>query len=156
MNFDETPWMTYMLKHLGAWEMDPKFSKYISQYWPLVGAKYKNIAGRAHAWCALMINIALHLTGYKGNHRADARSFSDANGYGTHCTPKFGAILCLRHAGGGHHVTFFCRWVNKEKTLVECIGGNQVDHLRKTVYNVSGNKHGHDEIVGCRWPVKAA
>jgi uncharacterized protein (TIGR02594 family) len=110
----------------------------LSKGWQYAGhSTWKTIVGIERAWCAMFVNFALHETGYKGNGRADAKSFKT---YGTPCEDKYGAILVIQHANGRHHVTFRGR-----KGLC---GGNQ-DNMVSDVPMKKG-----DHIVACRWPCK--
>ncbi len=102
-------------------------------------------------WCAACANWALQTTGYAGTNSAAAKSFDH---YGTPCAPVYGCVLTVRHPGGGRHVTFFDHWVDEKKRIAACLGGNQSNQLKISIYNFSGNKAGHDEIVATRWPVK--
>lgn len=145
------PWMDWMKARNGWTEFD--HDQELSQYWKFAGLpQYKTVIGTAHAWCALTINAALHDTGFKGNNRADALSFEK---YGTPCEYTFGAIIPMRHASGGSHVTFFDHWVDEVNRVAACFGGNQGDALKISNFNLSGNKFGHDQCVsGPRWPLK--
>lgn len=147
----ETPWMDWMKARDGWTEFDHDHE--LSKYWPLVGLNYHTVIGAEHAWCALTVNAALHDTGYKPNHRADAVSFAT---YGTPSAWVYGAIIPIWHVGGGHHVTFFDHWVDQSKKLASCFGGNQGNALKHSIFNLSGNRNGHDECrSGPRWPIKA-
>lgn len=149
----ETPWMNWMLSREGWKESDPTQNRELAKGWHYVGLNFKDISGRSHAWCAMVMNSALIETGFKGNGSAAAVSFET---YGTPCEYKYGAIIPIRHKDGSHHVTFFNRWIDKNAKIAECLGGNQSDALRRSAYNMSGNKNGHDECVsGPRWPIKA-
>lgn len=146
----ETPWMEWMQRRLGWTEFD--HDKELSQYWALSGIpEYDTVIGSEHAWCALTINAALNSGGYQGTGSAAAASFAE---YGTKCEYKFGAILAIRHASGGHHVTCFVRWEDKDRMRAVCRGGNQNNSINETVFTLSGNSQGHDEVMTTpRWPV---
>ena len=146
-------WMSWMAKHEGmneannSRELADLVWKHTT-YTP--GQKARTVTGKAFAWCAATVNAALENSGYKGNRSAAAKSFVT---FGKECEIKPGAVIVIRHKGGGHHVTFFHHWVNEKKKLMACLGGNQSNALRISVYDVSGNAHGADQVVASRWPV---
>jgi uncharacterized protein (TIGR02594 family) len=147
----ETPWMDWMHKHLG-WN-EANNDKQLAEFWKYTtytaGQKAHTVRGRAFAWCAMTVNAALFESGYVGNRNPAAISFAS---YGTHCEPKYGAIIVIEHPSGSHHVTFFNKWVDESKKICECLGGNQSDSIKISLYNLSGQ--GHDKMVACRWPHK--
>lgn len=147
----EAPWMDWMSARLG-WN-ETKNDKALAKYWKYTtytaGIKDQTVRGKKYAWCAMTINAALFESGYKGNRSAAAKSFIN---FGLECKPKLGAIIVMRHVGGGHHVTFFKSWFDEKKKIAYCLGGNQGNSLKVSMYDLSGNKKGHDEIVACRWP----
>lgn len=125
----------------------------LSIYWKYTNCKqFTDVRGREHAWCAMTANAALIESGFEGTHDAAAFSFSD---YGDECSLQYGAIIILQHPNGSHHVTFFTRWLDKEHNLIELFGGNQSDSIKKSIFNVSGNANGHDEIIAIRWPKRS-
>lgn len=154
VNKSGTPWMEWMKAREG-WN-ETKNDKELGLLWKhttyTAGQKAKTVRGKAFAWCAMTVNAALFESGYKGNRSAAAKSFDN---YGTPCEMKFGAIIAMRHPKGGRHVTFFHHWVDERKKIAACLGGNQGDALKISNYNFSGNQAGHDQVMGCRWPVKA-
>lgn len=144
-----TPWMDWIAKHEGEHEVSgSKDNAFIMSLY-----KYANYPTEHDEvpWCAALVNAALKLNGYKGSNSAAAKSFDN---YGTPCELKFGAIVTIRHHSGGRHVTFFYGWENEAQHKAICFGGNQSNALRKTVYDLSGNRYGNDEVVASRWPVK--
>lgn len=145
-------WQKWLKQFAGKSENDSAFSKFMSQFWKLCKLNYTTIAGNSYAWCAESMNAALDQTGYKGTGSAAASSFTD---FGTSCGWVQGAILPIRHANGGRHVTTFDGWEDQSKMLAYCFGGNQSDHMQRSLYNLSGNAQGHDEVIsGPRWPIK--
>lgn len=145
----ETPWMDWMSKHEGEKEISgSKDNPFIMSLY-----KYGNYPEQHDEvpWCAVCANAALRINGYKGTNRADAKSFDTC---GDKSELKFGAIVTIRHKEGGRHVAFFSRWVDESSGLIELFGGNQSNALKKSTFNVSGNKKGKDEIVAVRWPQK--
>lgn len=149
-SLSDAPWMNWMDAHEG-WN-ESKNDKALAAFWKYTTYEAKTVIGRAFAWCAMTINAALFESGFTGNRSAAAKSFVT---YGTACRPQFGAIIVIRHADGSHHVSFFRGWVNESQHLVELFGGNQSNSIRRSIYNVSGNDRGHDEIIAVRWPVRA-
>lgn len=148
----KTPWMDWMNKYIGKTETDAAFSKFMSQFWKLCGLDYATIAGNGHAWCALTIEAAFNSCGIKGSGSAAAVSYEK---WGFACGWIYGAVIPMRHIGGGHHVTYFVRWADEKNKVATCLGGNQGDALKLSNFNLSGNASGHDECVsGPRWPTK--
>jgi uncharacterized protein (TIGR02594 family) len=144
---DISPWLTWLIKHQGQKEIPGvKHNLWIVNLFKFTS--YKTNKDET-PWCAACINAALNLTGYKGTNSAAAASFDK---YGTETTLKPGAIITVRHANGGRHVTCLHHIVDKHN--IACIGGNQNNQVKISVYNISGNAKGHDELMGCRWPVK--
>ncbi len=151
---DLTPWMTWGLAHEGEKEVSgDKANPFITDCFKYTSLKNHPMAESDEtAWCAAYANAALKKNGYKGTNSAAAKSFDD---YGTACELKYGAVVTIKHVSGGRHVTFFHSWKDQSKKIAICFGGNQSNALRKSAYNLSGNKNGSDEIIGVRWPVKA-
>lgn len=145
----ETPWMSWMSLHEGEREIkgsdDNAFIMSLYKY-----GNYK-AAHDEVPWCAVCANAALMINGYIGTGRADAISFAKC---GEECELKFGAIVVIRHKDGSHHIAFFSKWIDEKKGLIELFGGNQSNALKKSVFNVSGNKNGKDQIIAVRWPLK--
>ena len=134
---DKAPWMTWMDERRG-WS-ETTHNSALAKYWKYAGhSTWDTIRGRKRAWCAMCINAALHDTGYKGNGRADAKSFCT---YGEKCVEQYGCIVVIQHANGRHHVAFRGR--------LGILGGNQGDKISEIPL---GNG---DKIIACRWPVKA-
>lgn len=122
----------------------------IAKDWALVGLDYKSVIGADHAWCALAIEIALKSCGLEGSNSAAAISYAN---WGEACDFRCGAVLPLRHPSGGHHVCVFMYWVDESNKLAACLGGNQNNAYNISVFNLSGNHLGHDEVInGPRWP----
>ena len=145
---DISPWLTWLIRNIGQKEIPGiKHNSWIVNLFTYT--TYKTNADET-PWCAATINAALQINGYKGTRSAAAKSFDT---YGLPCELKPGAIITLRHVNGGRHVTCLHHIIDKEN--IACIGGNQSNELKISVYNISGNKRGHDELVGCRWPVWA-
>jgi hypothetical protein len=148
----ETPWMDWMKERKGWHERT--HNKRLSKYWKYTSLPhYDSVIGRRFAWCKMTVNAALAETGYEYNKSAAAKRGADM---GTPCDLKYGAIVVIRHDNGGHHITFFAGWADEKKRLMYGFGGNQANALKISVYDVSGNKRGHDEIVAIRWPVKSS
>ncbi len=137
---ESTPWMDWMHSHLGEHEVSGKADN------PFIMSLYKygNYPTEHDEvpWCAVCVCAALELSGYKDTNRADAKSYDN---YGTACELKRGAVVTLKHPGGGRHVGF-CEDPGDAKTF-KMLGGNQSNALNVKAWNKS-------EIVAVRWPVK--
>lgn len=141
---DLVAWMTWAKAHLGEHEvLGSKDNPFIMSLYP--DGNYPQQHDEV-PWCACFVNAALKRNGYKGSNSAAAKSFDK---YGTACEPKYGAIITLRHANGGRHVTFFSHWVNEAAGLAACLGGNQANSVKVSTYNFK------KELVASRWPVKS-
>ena len=142
---DPIPWHTKLLSVLGMYELLPS-----GQVNPLVTEMFTHTTYPTklnEAWCAAAECWALELTGYKSTHDASAISFKD---YGTPSEYKKGAIVVIEHPSGGHHVTQFVDWADDKKKLARCLGGNQSDHVKYSIFDFNV-----DKPIACRWPVKA-
>ena len=143
-----TPWMDLLKNNIGASEVPGARAN------ALIVSMFKYTSYKTDSdetpWCAACVNWALRVTGYKGTNSAAAKSFDD---YGTACEPKYGAVITIRHPGGGRHVTFFDHWVDEAGKIAACLGGNQSNKLKISNYNLSGGEH--SALVASRWPVKA-
>lgn len=153
---DQTPWRTWLLSRKGWTEFD--HDKELSKGWPLVGLpQYTTVIGTSHAWCGMVLATALHAFGYKIPHGAAGAANWIRSG-----TPiewkRIGipraANVVIRHKDGHYHVTTADRDHTPGETVLEALGGNQNNSVNVTNFNVSGNAHGHDEIVYVGWPVK--
>lgn len=136
-------WIEFMFAREGWTEFD--HDKELSKDWPLVGLDYKTVIGTSHAWCGMEAYAALHFAGYKGPR--GAAGAANWRTWGDSCEWLCGAALPMRHASGGAHITFFLAWADRLKKLALCIGGNQNNAVRVSLYNLSGNRNGHDEVV---------
>lgn len=142
-------WVEWFRSKIGWTEFDHDIE--LSKGWKYTGLNYDTVIGSARAWCAMSLCTALEESGLKSSKSAAARSFST---WGQPCSFQFGAILPIRHAHGNHHVTIFLGWKDEEKKLCFCLGGNQGNSINISVYNLSGNKNGHDELITSpRWPI---
>lgn len=146
---NDAPWMNWLKSRLGWTEFD--HDKELSKYWGLSGLDYKTVIGSNNAWCALSANAALDEYGYKGSHKPNATSLLNV---GNACDPKYGCLIIIEHTDGSHHVTFFNKWIDEKARIAECLGGNQSNSIRYSLYNLSGKKNNHDTLMGARWPVK--
>lgn len=151
------PWRQWFVDRLGWNEGNPANCAALEKGWKYTNVPgYRGIKGRDRAWCAMAVCTALEENGYKSSRDAAAASYDD---YGTPINfkkdgiPK-GAIVTIRHASGGRHVTTANRNHAPGERWLEGLGGNQMDSIRVSTYDVSGNDNGHDQIVAVRWPVK--
>ncbi len=150
MDSSITPWMDVLKKYVGLKEVAGRMAnKTIVGFFKFTS--YHTTSDET-PWCAAGLNACLHEAGYKGTNSAGAASFDH---YGIPLLePSYGAIIRIQHVGGGHHVTTFSRWIDKSKHIGEFLGCNQSNMVKYSIYNVSGNAHGHDQIAAIRWPVK--
>ena len=143
-------WLKWFKEREGWTEFD--HDKELSKGWKYTHLDYTTVIGASHAWCAMSLCSALEENGYISSGSAAASSYAN---FGETCDFKLGAILPIRHASGGHHVTLFYDWFDKSKMIAFCLGGNQGDSINISTYNLSGNDKGHDQVMTSpRWPVK--
>lgn len=135
----DTPWLDLAMKHLGEHEIlgrqDNQFILDCFKY-----TSYKADHDEV-PWCAAFICRMLDENKMKSTHSAAANSFAS---YGSPCDLKPGAILVFKWASGEHHVTMCHHIVDKD--YVACIGGNQSNMVKISVYN-------RKYIQNTRWPV---
>ena len=97
------------------------------------------------AWCACMMGYVLHSCGIKGTGSAAANSYKT---WGNAVKVfKKGAIIVFHWpdtAPEHGHVSLLNDW-NEDEGWVGCIGGNQSNHVKRSVYDM-------DYIVAMRWP----
>jgi uncharacterized protein (TIGR02594 family) len=133
----DTEWMYWASERLD-WS-EKTHSKELSKGWKYAGHPlWNSIMGRERAWCAMFVNFALNETGYKGNGRADAKSFVK---YGSPSDLVYGCIVVIRHASGNHHVCF-----KGPGDLY--LGGNQDNKVSLMKLKPD------DQIIAKRWPVR--
>lgn len=142
---EEPPQFKALLSQLGMKETlpDGSVNPMVTTMFTYTSYKTK----KNEAWCAAAQNWALGTTGFKRTNSAAAKSFAT---YGTPCEFKKGAIITIQHPAGNHHVTQFSHWVNEDKKIASCLGGNQSNSMRYSNYDFNKEK-----VLGCRWPVKA-
>jgi uncharacterized protein (TIGR02594 family) len=141
-----TPWMSWLEANVGEKEIwGHKANPFITELFRYTSLKNHPLATSDEtAWCAALACAALEKNGYSSPHSASAKSFDT---YGTKLSePKYGAILTFRREGGsGRHVTFYVGTDINGNLL--CIGGNQSNMLRESLYSPS-------KLVEIRWPIK--
>lgn len=144
------PWIFANLDLLGRTETDPELNARYVPEWKLEGLPgYTTLAGNSHAWCSVRENADKRKVGVKGTNSAGAASWSE---WEKKCPYWFGATLDIKHAGGGRHVNDFLYWIDEANKIAACLGGNQGNKFSIASFNLSGNAHGHDEVVaGPRW-----
>ncbi len=136
----ETPWMDWMLRNVGQHEVaGPRANPFIVDLF-----SYTTLHDTPYAftdetpWCAACVCAALEKNGYKSPRSAAVSGF---NNYGVIMGgPKYGAILNL-----GYHVTFFSGLF--EDKYYKCLGGNQADSIKESVFKIS-------DVKSIHWPVK--
>lgn len=138
------PWFKALESQLGMKETLPDGSVNPMVTTMFTYTSYKTKENKP--WCAAAQNWALATTGYKRTNSAAALSFAT---YGTPCEFKKGAIVVIQHPAGNHHVTQFSHWVDKDKQIASCLGGNQGNKMKYSDYDFKKEK-----VIGCRWPIK--
>lgn len=143
-------WVGHLVSRLGWNEFS--HDKQIAKDWWMAGLpQYKSVIGKRNAWCGLACEIALRSGGLKGP-KGSAAAASWSN-FGEECDYICGAFLPIKHAKGGRHICVFLYWVDFNKRLAACIGGNQGNAYKISTYNLSGNSKGHESVIGGpRWP----
>lgn len=149
-------WVFRLLSRLGWTEFT--HDKLISVAWRLCKLAYTTVIGKSHAWCGAACADALNFAGLPYPKRAAGAASWDstqdwADEWAEPCDFISGAFLPIRHAKGGRHITVFLYWIDKAKKIAACVGGNQNNGYRISAYNLSGNKAGHDQVIGTpMWP----
>lgn len=152
-NFFNAVWVKVGIPLLGMYEWEKRLSDILVPWWKKVYLSFSSLVGRNNAWCSLVMDYLIVKAGYKGTSNAMALSWRT---WGKSCPYWFGAVLGLRHASGGGHVTIFLYWIDKSRKIAACMGGNQGDEFNVSAYNLSGNAAGFEEVVGGpRWPFGA-
>lgn len=147
--FYGAPWIGFFATRLGWTEFS--HDKELSKYWRHVGLNYTSVIGKRHAWCAMIEEAAMRSIGLKGSGSARAASY---RAWGEPALDYwFGCPISIQHPSKSNHITNFLYWVDKKRKIAACIGGNQGNAISIAKYNLSGNKNGHDEVMGGpRWP----
>lgn len=147
-------------KHAGKTEHDPKFNKYLSGFWKIVGLpNYKTIIGSSFAWCGLFIAVMNSETGLSWiRNGAGAKNWAK---YAVEIEWKkdgipAGAVMHINgngncSSGKGNHVTFAdgdCTVADLNKSgLVPGFGGNQASRVKRSMYPVKN-------LCAVRWPAE--
>lgn len=118
--------------------------------WPPSKFKSNSVIGSQNAWCEGGQN-GMWWNEYEQSSFTPAAVGSkdvgiEADDY------WFGCRVHTKHKGGGNHAFAPLYWEDKAKKLLACAGFNQNNAVNITIYNVSGNKNGHDELSPPRWP----
>ncbi len=142
---DETPWMTWINKHIGETEIpgiaSNPFIVECFDHTTLAGTPLALLDETA--WCAALACAALEKTGFESPHSAAAAEFDN---YGIECQLKYGAIMTFKREGGsGRHVTFFSG--EEDDRLLRGTGGNQGNSLKPSLFSRA-------QLVSVRWPIK--
>ncbi len=151
------PWRDWFLARKGWNEKNEANNKALSKGWSIVGLGFHDINGAVHAWCGMSLATALHENGFKIPHGAAGAANWD--NYGIPIDWKKGgipqgAVVRIKHAHGGAHVTTADRDHMPSEDVLDALGGNQGDSIKVSHFDVSGNAHGHDQIEWVGWPVK--
>lgn len=109
------PWMGCDNDLLGRLETDAELNKRFVPGWKMSGLPgYKTLIGNRHAHCQMVLNLHQIQAGFKGTGSAGAASLSK---YGDKCPFWFGALLPIKHKGGGRHAAEFLYWINESKKI---------------------------------------
>jgi hypothetical protein len=136
---------------LGMNEASAALQKILVPWWKRIGLPgFNTLVGGDHAWCALFLDWLINQVGLKGPGSAMA---ADTAKWGVRAGGDwFMAPFAIRHASGGFHTGFFLCWIDKSQGLAAVLSGNSGNIVCVRVYNLLGNKSGHDEIYGgLRW-----
>lgn len=150
------PWRDWFVARLGWTEFT--HDKELSVGWKLTKycKSYKTVIGEEHAWCGMSLATALDSCGYAYPEQCETASEWDKYGEAIDRSkdgiPQ-GAIITIRHANGGRHVTTANRRHEVGEAVLEALGGNQSSSINITTYSLAP---GRDSIVAVRWPVKKA
>ena len=137
-------WFDHGLTVLGMNEIkDGKVNPLVTEMFSYTSYKTK----KNEPWCAAFICWCLAKTGFGNPATAAAVGFKD---YGVKSDYKRGAIIVMRHPSGQHHVTMFDSWSDEKNKLAKCLGGNQANSVKYSIYDFSKEK-----VLGVRWPVVA-
>lgn len=153
----ELPWRQWFLDRLGWTEVlrDEELSK----GWVLTKycKKFKTVIGAKYSWCGMSLATALDSCGYQYPEACERAEEWKTCGlpiaWKTVGIPK-GAIVVIKHPLGGHHVTTSDEDHTPGEIRIACLGGNQGNAIKRSIYNVSGKEHGHDEVVAVRMPIQ--
>jgi uncharacterized protein (TIGR02594 family) len=130
-----TPWLDYMVKHLGVAEIvGPNDNPLIVQWGKDAGISWWH--SDDDAWCAVAVNAALVNTGFPSTKSALARSFTN---YGTKLDkPVPGAIVVFPRGQNplyGH--VGVVEKISDDGSSITVINGNVANAMRRTVYRTS-------------------
>jgi len=148
---ERAPWVFEAMTMLG-WTESAKDKELTKLCWPATDdCKFlKSVIGTSNAWCSGFWCGIMELLKLKHTRSGSASSWRS---YGESCGYIFGAFIPIQHTSGGNHITVFLWWIDKEKKIAACLGGNQSNAVSIAAYNLSGNKAGHEEVRGGpRWP----
>jgi len=144
------PWVFSNLDMLGRKEGDPKLEARFVPEWKLEGLPgYKTLVGNRHAWCSVVCNADLRKAGVKGTNSAAASSWSK---WGVKSPFWFGALLDIKHKGGGRHCCKFLYWIDEKKKIAATLDGNRSNTYGVFATDLSGK--GDTLVTGPRWPDK--
>lgn len=146
-----SPWIAKGITMLGWTEFD--HDKELAKFcWPATDdcKGLKSVIGSDNAWCSGWVCGCLEAVGVRGSRSGSASSYRD---WADACGYIFGAVVSIRHTGGGNHVGFFLWWIDEKKKIAAILSGNSGNAVTIGAYNLSGNAAGCDEVVTSpRWP----
>ena len=146
-NFFGAPWVGVRVDLLGRKETDSELSKWLVPEWKKEGLNFKDLIGRTHAWCSVLVNAKLRAVGVKGTDSAGAASHSRL---GKSCPFWFGCIIPIRHKSGGRHVCIGLYWIDEKRKIAATMDGNRSNKYAINRTDLSGK--GDTVVGGYRWP----
>lgn len=145
------PWVNVDLDLLGRTETDAELTRRLAPHWKKVGLPgfvKKGLSGSDRAWCAMRVHYALFKVGVDtGKINAGAYSLST---YGVKSPFWFGALLDIKHKGGGRHACFFLFWIDEKKRIAATLDGNRANKFAVFATDLSGR--GDTLVAGPRFP----
>ena len=151
------PWLAWARKLRGKRETDQSLIALLVPTWAKLGLPgYKKLAGRAYAWCGVLVASGLIAAGvsYQKN-GAGARNWQKYDveiNWRKDGIPR-GAIVPINHNGkcdssDNNHVAYSdgdCAPGDLKDGAINLTGGNQSDKVSTVAFSVK-------EICGARWP----
>lgn len=150
-NYFGAPWIGVDVDLLGRTETDPELTRRLAPHWKKVGLPgyvAKGLVSSARAWCALRVHYALSKVGVP-TEKLNAGAYS-LSSYGAGSPFYFGALLPIKHRGGGRHAAFFLYWIDEAKKIAATLDGNRSNKFAVFATDLSGR--GDTLANGPRFP----
>jgi uncharacterized protein (TIGR02594 family) len=143
MNYKNVPeWVVAALNERGVSETPgPGSTDRIGDYLEMVRQSRDDEV----PWCAAFVQCMLAEAGIFGTGEPNAQSYLQ---WGDECEERLGAIVVLKRGTEPWqgHVCFLLDW---DADNLYCIGGNQSDRVKISVYT-------REKLMGLRWPKQGA